>query len=311
MIGFDGHNHSQSDDHILIERLFYTLAKKWIAGYDIESALSDAKSCNFKGQEAILNYLGENYTDEEKINQTIKEYSELLERLYLNEITGCISVKPSQLGLSISYDLCLKNFKALTTIAKRFGKFLWIDMESTKYTNDTLEIYLALINYYNNIGVVLQSTLKRSPSDLLHLIEVGGKVRLVKGAYKENEKYAFQSNGEIKLNYVKLLEMLFTYSNSKIREMDDTNLVFAIATHDSELIGHAVELWKNSKVDVKKFEFQFLKGIRDELKRCLVEKRFRVGEYIPYGKDWLHYSIRRLTERKRNIFLLALSLVGS
>jgi len=116
------------------------------------------------------------------------------------------------------------------------------------------------------------------------LIEVGGKVRLVKGAYKENEKYAFQSNVEIKLNYIKLLEMLFRYSNSK---------------------------WKNSKVDIKKFKFQFLKGIRDELKICLVEKRFRVGEYIPYGKNWLHYSIRRLTERKRNIFLLARSLVGS
>lgn len=305
------HSHSQSHNPLLMERLLFRLAKKWTAGHDIEAALTAAKACNIKGQKAILNYLGEDYTDEEKISQTIKEYSTLLERVYENKIEGCISVKPSQLGLSISYELCLKNFKALVTIAKSFNEFIWIDMESTKYTDDTLEIYLALINYYVHIGVVLQSTLKRSASDLLHLIEAGGKVRLVKGAYKEKQQYAFQSNEEINSSYFKLLETLFDNHNLRSEDVDNGILKFAVATHDTKLIEDTIELWKKSKANIKNFEFEFLKGIRDGLKKDLVENGFRVAEYIPYGKEWLHYSIRRLTERKRNIFLLARSLVQS
>jgi proline dehydrogenase len=303
-------NH-HSPDYLLVERLLLRLAKKWAAGDDMEDALMAAKSCNMKGQKAILNCLGEDYTEEERINQTIKEYSMLLERLYLRKVEGCISIKPSQLGLSISYDLCLKNLKALAARAKEFRRFIWIDMESSKYTDDTLVIYLELINYYRNIGVVLQSTLRRSASDLLHLVEVGGKVRLVKGAYQENEQIAFHSNDKINANYIKLLEMLFTHHHLKNKEVDNNTLMFAIATHDSQLIEYTIELWKNSKIGIKNFEFQFLRGIRDELRKDLVEKGFRIAEYIPYGSEWLHYSIRRLRERKRNIFLLARSLVQS
>ena len=108
----------------------------------MEEALIAAKSCNMKGQKVILNYLGEDYTEEESINRAFKEYSNLLERLYLGQIKGCISVKPSQLGLSVSYELCLKNFKALTKRAMEFGGFIWNDMESSKYTDDTLMLYL-------------------------------------------------------------------------------------------------------------------------------------------------------------------------
>jgi proline dehydrogenase len=301
-------SHSQSHNHLLMERLLFRLAQRWTAGYDIEGAVTAAKISNMKGQGAILNYLGEDHTEEEKIRQTIKEYSTLLERLYINKIEGCISVKPSQLGLSISYDLCLKNFKTIASIAKHFRKFILIDMKSVKYTNNTLEIYLSLIDYYNDIGVVLQSTLKRSASDLLHLIEVGGKVRLVKGAYKETEQYAFQSNDDINANYIKLLKILFDNLNLN-KYVDKSILIFAVATHDSKLIEDTIRLWKGSKFSIINFEFQFLKGIRDGLKKDLGKMGFRIAEYIPYGKEWLHYSMRRLTERKRNIFLLARSLV--
>jgi len=186
-------------------------------------------------------------------------------------------------------------------------------MESSKYTDDTLVIYLELINYYNDMGVVLQSTLRRSASDLLHLVEVGGKVRLVKEAYQENEQIAFHSNEKVNANYRKLLEMLFRHNHHQLKnkEVDDNTLMFAIATHDSQLIEYTIELWKNSKIGIKNFEFQFLRGIRDEMRKDLVEKGFRIVEYISYGREWLHYSIRRLRERKRNIFLLARSLVQS
>jgi proline dehydrogenase len=289
-----------------MERLLLRLVKKWTAGDDMEGALMAARSSNMKGQKAIINYLGEDHAEVERIRRNMKEYSILLERLYSDKIDGCISVKPSQLGLSVSYDLCLKNLKTLNKRATEFGGFTWIDMESSKYTDDTLMLYLELLRYQHNIGVALQSVLRRTPSDLLHLLEVGGKVRLVKGAYHENEHIAFTSREEVNANYIKLLGMLFgsNYVNNNTIE-------FAIATHDSKLIEYTVRLWKNSKIGIKNFEFEFLKGIRDELKRDLVERGFRVAEYIPYGDEWLPYSVRRLIERKRNLLLLARSLVQS
>ena len=303
------------NSYLLMERLLLRLVKKWAAGVDMEDALLAAKSCNIKGQKAILNCLGEDYTEEERINQTVKEYSTLLERLYSDEIEGCISIKLSQLGLSLSYDLCLKNLKVITARAKDFGIFIWIDMESSKYTDYTLAIYLELVNSYKNIGVVLQSTLRRSASDLLHLLEVDSKVRLVKGAYQENEEIAFHSSAQINANYIKLSEILFGDSSHsyhlKNTTVDNNTLMFAIATHDSRLIECAIELWKKSRIGIKNFEFQFLRGIHDELKSDLAGKGFRIAEYIPYGREYLHYSIRRLRERKRNIFLLAHSLVQS
>jgi proline dehydrogenase len=297
--------HSYTHNYLLMERLLMKLAKKWAAGQDIEDALIAAKSCNMKGQKAILNYLGEDNTEEGNINRTTKEYSDLLERLHADQIDGCISVKPSQLGLSISYELCRKNLKAIINRAINFRLFVWIDMESSKHTDDTLMLYLELLAHYAQIGVVLQSALRRSASDLLHLMEVGAKVRLVKGAYHENEQIAFIRHEEINTNYIKLLDMLFS-SNYINNNGVDNNVKFAVATHDSKLIEYAIKLSKTVKI-----EFEFLRGIRDELKRDLVKEGFRVAEYIPYGDEWLPYSIRRLRERKRNLFLLARSLVQS
>jgi len=303
-------SHSHSHNYLLMERLLLKLVKKWAAGDDMEDAITAAKSCNMKGQKVIVNYLGEDYTEEERIIRTTKVYSNLLERLYLDKIDGCISVKPSQLGLSVSYELCLKNFRNLTKRAEEFGRFIWIDMESSKYTDDTLILYLDLLSNYRDVGVVLQSALRRSASDLLHLIEAGGKVRLVKGAYHENERIAFTSHDEINTNYIKLLDILF--DRNDINNNGGNNaLKFAVATHDSKLIEYTIRLWKTSKIYIKNFEFEFLKGIRDELKKHLVEEGFRVAEYIPYGDEWLQYSVRRLRERKRNLFLLARSLVQS
>jgi proline dehydrogenase len=304
-------NYSHSHNYLLMERLLLRLVKKWTAGDDMEDALMAAKSSNMKGQKAIINYLGEDHTEVERIIRNMKEYSILLERLNSDKIDGCISVKPSQLGLSVSYDLCLKNLRILNKKATEFGGFTWIDMESSKYTDDTLMLYLELLRYHHDIGVVLQSALRRTASDLLHLLEVGGKVRLVKGAYHENEQIAFTSREEVNANYIKLLRMLFSSNYVNNNEVSDNTIEFAIATHDSKLIEYTVRLWKNSEIDIKNFEFEFLKGIRDELKRHLVEKGFRVAEYIPYGDEWLPYSVRRLRERKRNLFLLARSLVQS
>ena len=257
--------HSHTHNYLLMERLLTKLVKKWAAGQDMEDAIIAAKNCNAKGQKAILNYLGEDNTQEERINQTTKEYSDLLERLHAEQIDGCISIKPSQLGLCISYELCLKNLKAIINRAMEFRIFVWIDMESSKHTDNTLMLYLELFARYSEIGVVLQSALRRSASDLLHLMEVNAKVRLVKGAYHENEGIAFVHHEEINANYIKLLEMLFSRNYMNNDRVDD-DLKFAVATHDSKLIEYAIKLSKTAKIGIKNFEFEFLKGIRDELK---------------------------------------------
>jgi proline dehydrogenase len=302
--------HSHTNNYLLKERLLMKLVKKWAAGQEMQDALIAAKSCNMKGQKAILNYLGEDNSEEERINRTTKEYSDLLERMHADQIDGSISVKPSQLGLCISYEICQKNLKAIINRAIKFGLFVWFDMESSKHTDDTLMLYLEHFTRYPETGVVLQSALRRSASDLLHLMEVGAKVRLVKGAYKENEQIAFVRHEEINANYIKLLDMLFGRNHMNNKGVD-TALKFAVATHDSKLIEYAIKLSKTAKIGIKNFEFEFLKGIRDELKRNLVGEGFRVAEYIPYGDEWLPYSVRRLRERKRNLFLLARSLVQS
>lgn len=285
--------HSHNYDSGLMERLLFRVAKKWVAGYNTDKAVAAALDSNSRGMTAILNFLGEDTTDAKVVDQTVNEYLSLMDLMNARGVRGCVSAKPTQLGLAIDYDMCLQNFKKLTAKARELGQFVWIDMESVKHTEDTIAIYLELYEQYEMTGIAIQSYLRRSASDLLHIAERGGKVRLVKGAYHETEEHAFSTKEEVDANYAKLMKMLF-----------DSGNYFAIATHDSNMIDEAIRLNNDSK-----FEFQMLMGIRDELKSDLVAKKFAVAEYIPYGSHWLPYSVRRIRERKRNLLLLARSLI--
>jgi proline dehydrogenase len=276
-----------------MERLLFRVAKKWVAGYRVEEAMAAAVEANNHSMPAILNFLGEDTTDAKLIEQTFGEYSLLMSLLQRRKVRGCVSIKPTQLGLAIDYDMCLQNFRRLAERATNLGQFVWIDMESIKFTEDTIALYLELYKQYDMVGVAVQSYLHRSASDLLHIIEHAGKVRLVKGAYHESAEHAFLTKEEINAHYSKLMRMLFESKN-----------YFAIATHDLALIEEAISLNKSSK-----FEFQMLMGIRDDLKSELIAKGFAVAEYIPYGRYWLPYSVRRLREHKRNLLLLARSLI--
>ncbi len=276
-----------------MERLLFRVAKKWVAGYGTEEAIAAALDSNGRGMSAILNFLGEDTTDAKAVDQTVAEYLSLIDLMHERNVRGCVSAKPTQLGLAIDYDTCLQNFKRLATRAKKLGQFLWIDMESVRFVEDTISIYLEVYKQYNMAGVAIQSYLRRSASDLLHIVECGGKVRLVKGAYHEPGEHAFSTKEDVDANFVKLMKMLFESSS-----------YFAIATHDSDIIDEAIRLGRDSKC-----EFQMLMGIRDELKSDLVAKKFIVAEYIPYGSQWLPYSVRRIRERKRNLLLLARSLI--
>jgi len=281
----------------LIEKFLFRIAKQWIAGDTMEKALKSAMEANNKDMGAIINRLGEHSTSKSQIDQTVSEYLSLISNLHKYKVSGGISVKPTQIGLTRTVLECLNNFESIIEKASLSQSFVWIDMESSEYTDDTIKIYQSLFEKYERLGIAIQANLKRTEKDLTILLKKGAKIRLVKGAYRENKNIAYKTRYEVDENYKKLMTMLFTNGSE-----------FGIATHDSKLIELAVNL---SKIHQRKFEFQMLKGIRDELKPVLVKGGFSVSEYIPYGTNWLPYSIRRLKERKRNILLLGSSLLHS
>jgi proline dehydrogenase len=296
-------SHSHNYDPVLLERLLFKVSKRWIAGYSNNDAIMAAKKSNHNGMSAILNYLGEGYAEKSQIDRSVTEYITLLDLLKSNDVRGSISVKPTQIGLSVGYDKCLENFRKISEKAIQSGHFMWIDIESSIFVEDTLSIYLEILRKNRDTGVAIQSYLKRSHSDLLHLMEHSANLRIVKGAYSEEKDKAYQSNNEINQNFSALMKLVL--------EESAYGGIVAIATHDSKLIQEALVLsWKGSE-RVKNLQFQLLKGIRDELKLQLVTNGYLVLEYIPYGEKWLQYSIRRIKERKRNVFLLARSLIES
>ena len=281
----------------LMEKFLFRIAKQWIAGNTMEQALESAHLAYENGMEAIINKLGEHLTSKTHIENTVKEYIMIVAGLRKAGVEGGISVKPTQLGLSRSRKECLENYEIIIEKAALSQAFVWIDMESSEYTDDTIGIYLDMFDKYESVGLALQANLRRSKKDLMRLLEKGAKIRLVKGAYREDKEIAFQSRKQVDQNYRALMEILFLKGNE-----------FGIATHDSDMIQQAIKLSKDYE---KKFEFQMLKGIRDELKPDLLQKGFSIAEYIPYGTNWLPYSIRRLKERKRNILLLGSSFLHS
>ena len=281
----------------LMEKVLFKIAKQWIAGDTVDDALIAAKSAYSLRRHAIINKLGEYHTSKKQIKVVLEEYQKIVNSFRKWKIRGAISIKPTQIGLSISQKECNRNFEKIIQKARNAHVFVWLDMESSEHTDETIEIYHTLFSKYERLGIALQANLKRTENDLNDLIGMGAKIRLVKGAYREKANIAFKTKKDVDNNFIKLMKILFKKGNE-----------FAIASHDTKIIQKAQSL---SKKYPRKFEFQFLKGIREEFKSDLVKKKFVVSEYIPYGVNWLPYSIRRIKERKRNILLLGSSLIQS
>jgi len=280
----------------ITERLFYRIARRWIAGYTLQDAMDAARNANERNIHAILNRLGEHTPDRKLIQQYVEEYMKLLETIQSENLQATISVKPSQIGLAAEISLYKGNLLKIIARAEEEGRFVWIDMENSPYTESTVEIYRELLGTHKDLGLCLQANMKRTESDLRDLLPRGGKIRLVKGAYPENGQIAFKRRSELNANYLRLMHILF-----------EQNGFFAIGTHDEKMITEAKKLSHDQKTD---FEFQLLKGIRDDLKSSLLANGFSVSEYIPYGPEWYNYSKRRMRERKRNILLLIRSITG-
>lgn len=273
----------------------YKIAKRWISGREVGEALETAKGVNKKGIGVILNYLGEDVTETSVAERHAEEYLRLQRAIADNKMDGCVSAKLTQFGLSVDEELAIEKTELLVRQAKSLNQLLWLDMEGSKFTDKTLEIYQNLLDMHDNIGLAVQAYMKRTEADLRSLIARGGRIRLVKGAYREPPDLVYGSREEVRNNYSKLMRTLFEKGDN-----------FAIATHDSVLIDEARELAKSHRPT---FEFEMLKGIREELKAELVEEGYRMVDYIPYGDQWYDYSMRRIREHPSNIWLLLRSLL--
>jgi len=268
--------------------------RRWIAGETPGDAIASAKKKNRAGLGAIINFLGEHVRDKIEAQENVDKNIKLLSDIEKEKVNASISLKLTSLGLLIDKRLCLSNVEKIASVASSKNIFVWIDMENSPYTEDTIDIYLDIFTKFGNAGIAIQANLKRSENDVRRITAEGGMIRLVKGAYSEKKDIAFFRRGEVTKNFSKLMGFLFYKSAS-----------FAIATHDEQLINEAIEV---NKVHKKRLEFQMLMGVREELKRQLVSKGFNVVDYIPYGNRWLPYTIRRLSERKSNILLIMRSI---
>ncbi len=270
------------------------LARQWIAGDTLDDAISRTRKANNSGIGAIINFLGEHVRDEALAKKNIEENQRILKAIEDSKLNAALSIKLTQLGLEIEKHFCLSNVEQIVGSAASKNIFVWIDMENSPYTEDTIYIYIEVFKKFKNVGVAIQSNLKRSESDVKRIAASGGIIRLVKGAYGEKTDIAYTSRKDITINYSKLMGYLFYKSQ-----------FFAIATHDDLLINEALVA---NRAHQKMIEFQMLMGVREELKKELVKKGLKVVDYIPYGNNWFPYSLRRIRERKRNILLVFRSI---
>ncbi len=273
-----------------LERLF---AGRWIAGPEISDALAAALKLNSLRIRAKINYLGEDLSDKVMVNDAVKTYLEVIDEARKRKVEIFIAVKPTQIGSLQGRKALLSNYLRITKAARSAGIMTWLDMESHREVDETLWLYGKEMKR-GMVGICIQSYLKRSFEDMKRIVEDGGVVRLVKGAYRENESIAYASRKEISDNYTEMMRYLFKSSEK-----------FMIATHDTDMIRKALALERKYR---KKAMFGMLNGVRNRYALELAEKGEDVTIYLPFGKEWVQYAYRRLRESS-NLKLILRSLM--
>jgi proline dehydrogenase len=276
-----------------------SFARRFVAGETIDEAIAAARAVENQGLTQTLDLLGESVASRAEAQAATDAYLAMIPRIAAAGIGRNISIKLTQLGLDLSPDVARGNLRSILGRARDDGFFVRIDMENSPYVEDTLTLCEAMWSEgLTNVGVVLQSALKRSEADLERVLALGARVRLVKGAYKEPASVAFQTKAEVDAAYVRLLERLLAEGPFP-----------AIATHDPDMIAHARRIASARGLSSDAFEFQMLYGVRRDLQAALMRDGFGVRVYIPYGREWFPYFMRRLGERPANVGFVLKSLL--
>jgi proline dehydrogenase len=273
-------------------KLAKKFASRFVAGESLDDALSAVRELNTKGISASLDLLGESVTNEREARSTGNAYIEILDRIHEQALDANVSLKLTAMGLDISEELCISNVHHVLDRARDYGTFVRVDMESSGYTDRTLSLFYDRLYpaYKENVGIVLQSYLYRTWSDVERAVQSRCRVRLCKGAYKEPASVAFADKSEVDKNYVKCMQQLLENGNYP-----------GIATHDPAIIDQAKAFLTQRGIDRSRFEFQMLYGIRRDLQAHLVREGYRMRVYVPFGTQWYPYLMRRLAERPANV----------
>jgi len=271
-----------------------SFARRFIAGEHVADAISAARALQAKGLLLTLDYLGESVTTIEQATAATREYTHLMDDIVAADIERNVSVKLTQLGLAIDRATCVDNMRRILEPARQHGFFVRIDMENSPYTDVTLEVFETLWNLeYRNIGVVLQSYLFRTERDLRRMNELGARVRLVKGAYREPAPVAYQQKSDVDAAYLRQMRLLL-----------DHGAYPAFATHDVTLLNEIKSYATERGVTRDRYEFQMLYGVRRDLQISFVTDGYRMRIYVPFGKEWFPYFMRRLGERPANVLFV-------
>ena len=277
------------------------LSSRFVAGLEIDDALRVAEQVNRQGMLVTLDSLGESVTTEAEAVRSADVYHRLLDEIAARKLKSNISVKLTQMGLTQDPALAERIAANLTQHARATGNFVRIDMEDSSLTQITMDIVRrihAQPDLADAVGIVIQSYLFRSQSDIEQLIADGIRVRLCKGAYKEPPEVAFPSKADVDANYIKLANLLL-----------QSPIYHGLATHDENMIAAAKSFAAAHNIPPSHFEFQMLFGVRRDLQRKLVAEGYNVRVYVPFGREWYPYFMRRLAERPANVFFIAKQLL--
>ncbi len=276
------------------------MSHRFVAGESLDEAIQAARQCNDAGMHVSLDALGENVSttaDAQKVRDT---YLQIFDRIAQERLHANVSCKLTQLGLDLSVEFCEGLVLSIVERAAAYDNFLRIDMESSVYTQRTVELVKRVRAQAPTVGAVIQSYLYRSEADIHDLLSYGCRIRLCKGAYKEPAEVAFERKADVDGNYVRLMRILLV-----------SGFYHGIATHDPRMIAETIRWAAEKKISKDDFEFQMLYGVRTDLQRRLVADGFKVRIYVPYGPEWFPYFMRRLAERPANLAFFARNLVRS
>jgi len=282
---------------VLSNGLARRTARRFVAGEELDDAVAAARAANDAGLKVSLDFLGENVATREAAERAREMYLGIFERIAKEKLDANVSLKLTQLGMDFGEEFCREQILPIVKHAESLGNFLRMDMEGSAYTQRTVEMAVGLRRESAAVGTVIQSYLHRSEADIRALVEAGCRVRLCKGAYLEPPEIAFAEKKDVDANYVKLMRLLLP-----------SGVYHAMATHDPAMIAATKEFAAEQGIAKDKFEFQMLYGIRPDLQRELIREGYRMRVYIPYGRDWFPYFMRRLAERPANLMFIARNL---
>ena len=266
-------------------------ARRFIAGETVEEAIAAARAIEAAGMTLTLDYLGESVSTMAEANAATRAYLGVIDKIVASGIGRNISLKLTQLGLTIDRATCVDNLRRILDAGSAHEFFVRIDMEDSSFTAVTLEVFETMWQQgYRNVGLVLQSYLRRSMDDARRLCQLGARVRLVKGAYMEPRTVAYQQKTEVDAAFIEIMQLLLT-----------EGVYPAIATHDPVIIAATRAFAAQRNISADNYEFQMLYGIRRDLQAQLTADGYRMRVYVPFGREWFPYFMRRLGERPANI----------